>query len=132
MESTTITCPGCNGKGKVYWNFGHSSTLCSYCLGKGYVSSQKVSRDWIRNELRSYNIVLGLNSATKSNQTLCPGCNGKGKVYWNFGRSSTLCPICLGEGHMSSEEAMRCKLRHIGFSEEEVEIAMEEIYVDYD
>lgn len=44
-RSEMVPCRTCNGEGKVYWNFGHSSGTCITCGGHGYVRLEEYIED---------------------------------------------------------------------------------------
>ncbi|MFB6317342.1 molecular chaperone DnaJ [Saccharicrinis sp. FJH54] len=79
-----VACSHCDGNGA---EGGHAHTTCSTCHGSGYVT-------------RVQNTLLG----QMQTQTVCPTCNGEGKMITNK------CVHCNGEGIVRDEEVISVKI----------------------
>ncbi|KAA6335405.1 Chaperone protein DnaJ [termite gut metagenome] len=78
-----IPCPHCQGSGAD----GHGIETCSTCKGTGTV-------------IRQQRTILG----TMQTQTVCPSCNGEGKIIKNK------CKECSGDGIVYGEEVVSVQI----------------------
>lgn len=79
-----VSCNHCSGSGA---EGGHSHSNCTTCHGSGYVT-------------RVQNTILG----QMQTQSVCPTCNGDGKMITNK------CAQCNGEGIVRDEEVLNVKI----------------------
>jgi molecular chaperone DnaJ len=78
-----VPCPHCHGSGAD----GHGAETCSHCKGSGTIIKQQRT-------------VLG----TMQTQSVCPTCNGEGKIIKNK------CKECAGDGVIHGEEVVSVQI----------------------
>ncbi len=58
----------------------------------------------------------------------CPRCEGRKKIFWNFGHSSCKCYLCEGKGEITMEDKKRMQFQKEGHSPKVVEVMLDEYF----